>query len=287
MIIITFINQVLTIKSHNIQLVNYFTIFFFALCLSILFLYRIYSVGIKSLLYFGDKLESESNYKKAENIRMIQVILGFSFFVFHSVLFFGVLNTVIFFIISFTTSLFLEIIGANKGYVFGKYSYEPSLCPGPMLGNVPLLIAIAWSGLIYMSLNCSFLILDMGFNSIISLEVIIMTSIFITILDLILDPIAVSEGRWRWDKPGNYYGVPIQNFIGWFFNTTIILVFFKLLSSKHMISESHPFYVTFAPGLLFICLPVIAARPCFERKLYFAGYIGILFTVFLSAAFIL
>ena len=214
---------------------------------------------------------------------MIQVILGFSFFIFHSVLFFGILNTAIFFIISFTTSLFLEVIGANKGYVFGKYSYESSLCPGPMLGNVPLLIAVAWSGLIYMSLNCSFLMLNIKFNSIISLEVILMTSTFITILDLILDPIAVNEGRWKWDKPGNYYGVPIQNFLGWFFNTTIILVLFKLLSSKYMISESHSFYVTFAPGLLFICMPIIASRPCFERKLYFAGYIGILFTIFLSA----
>ena len=268
-------------------MVNYFTIFFFALCLSILFLYRFYNVGIKSLLYFGKKLEDESNYKKAENIRVVQVILGFSFFIFHSLLFFGTLNTFLFFIISFITSLFLEIIGANKGYVFGKYSYEPSLCPGPIIGNVPILIVMAWSGLIYMSLNCTFLILDLRFNSIISIEVILTTSIFITILDLVLDPIAVNEGRWKWDKPGNYYGVPIQNFIGWFFNTTIILVLFKLLSSKYIISESHLFYVTFAPGLLFICLPIIAARPCFERKLYFAGYIGILFTAFLSATSIL
>ena len=189
--------------------------------------------------------------------------------------------------ISFSTSLFLEIIGVNKGYIFGKYSYEPTLCPGPMLGNVPLIIAMAWSGLIYMSLNCSFLILDIGFNSIITIEVMLMTSIFITILDLVLDPIAVNEGRWNWDKPGNYYGVPLQNFFGWFFNTAIILVFFKLLSSNFMTTESHPFYVTFSPGLLFICLPVIAARPCFERKLYLAGYIGILFTILLITIFII
>jgi uncharacterized membrane protein len=234
------------------------------------------------MLYFRDKLEKENNYKKAENIRVIQVFLGFGFFIFHSLIFFGLINTLLFFIVSFFTSLFLEIIGANKGYVFGKYSYEPALCPGPMFGNVPLLIVMAWSGLIYMSLNCSFLLLDMKINSFISLEHLLMTSMFITILDLVLDPIAVNEGRWKWDSPGKYYGVPAQNFVGWFLNTTIILIFFKILSINYSTSDSHPFYVTFAPGLLFICLPIIASRPCFERKLYIAGYIGIFFTFCLA-----
>ena len=83
----------------------------------------------------------------------------------------GSWNTVAFFGSSFIISLILEIVGTNKGYVFGKYSYNKTLCPGPFVCNVPILISLSWSGLIYMSLSCSFLILGISsitiFNSIV------------------------------------------------------------------------------------------------------------------------
>ena len=97
-----------------------------------------------------------------------------------------------------------------------------------------------------------------------------------------IDPIAVDEGRWKWQSPGKYYGVPIKNFLGWFFNTTIVLLFYKLFSREHFLSEQSEFYVTYSPGLLFVVLPIIAARPCFERKLNWAGTIGIVFTIILT-----
>ena len=107
---------------------------------------------------------------------------------------------------------------------------------------------------------------------------ILLTSVFITILDLVLDPIAVDDGRWSWDKPGKYYGVPVKNFLGWFFNTSVILLVFSLIASNHIIINTYPNYIIFAPGLLFIILPTIAARPCLERKLNIAASIGLLFT---------
>ena len=48
------------------------------------------------------------------------------------------------------------------------------------------------------------------------------------------------------------------------------------------LSEQLEFYVTYSPGLLFVVLPIIAARPCFERKLNWAGTIGIVFTFILT-----
>ena len=247
-----------------------------------LFLYRVLRVGPNSLLYFQDDFENDDNYKKAELIRVIQVSLGFLFFILHSIVFLGLFNTLLFFVSSFLISLFLEIIGANKGYIFGKYSYEHKLCPGPLVGNVPILIAVSWTGIIYMSLNYSFLFLEKSFNELISFEIILLTSFLITILDLVLDPIAVDEGRWKWKSPGKYYGVPIKNFLGWFFNTAIVLLFYKLFSREHFLSEQLEFYVTYSPGLLFVVLPIIAARPCFERKLNWAGTIGIVFTIILT-----
>tara|TARA_B100000586_G_C20097277_1_gene423114 strand:+ start:138 stop:890 length:753 start_codon:yes stop_codon:yes gene_type:complete len=237
--------------------------------------------GYKSLLFFNNDLAVDKRYNTAEKFRVVQVCLGFSFFIYHSIIFFGINNTVLFFFSSIIISLLLEIIGTNKGLIFGKYSYEPSLCPGPMIRNVPILIAISWTGLIYMALACAMMILDGAVVSSINISHIFLSAFLVTILDMVLDPIAVDEGRWSWDTPGKYYGVPIKNFIGWFFNCSLILILFSMISSPHVITNPYVKYIEFSPGILFVILPAIAARPCFERNLNIAGIIGLLFTIIL------
>ena len=237
--------------------------------------------GYKSLLFFNNDLAVDKRYNTAEKFRVVQVCLGFSFFIYHSIIFFGINNTVLFFFSSIIISLLLEIIGTNKGLIFGKYSYEPSLCPGPMIRNVPILIAISWTGLIYMALACTMMILDGAVVSSINISHIFLSAFLVTILDMVLDPIAVDEGRWSWDTPGKYYGVPIKNFIGWVFNCSLILILFSMISSPHVITNPYVKYIEFSPGILFVILPAIAARPCFERNLNIAGIIGLLFTIIL------
>ena len=258
------------------------TVLFFLLCVSVLFIYRITRAGYKSVLFFNKNLDVDNKYSVAENIRVIQVGLGFTFFIYHSVTFFGIYNSILFFFSSFVISLFLEIIGTNKGFVFDKFSYDSNLCPGPMIGNVPLLIAVSWTGLIYMGLVCTMMSFNGEIVTSISLTHIIIASIFVTILDLVLDPIAVDEGRWKWDEPGRYYGIPLKNFIGWFFNSFVILTVYSFFINSHTTIESYSRYIEFSPGILFLILPAIAARPCFERKLNIAGILGLLFTIILS-----
>ena len=257
------------------------TVLFFLLSISVLFIYRMTRAGYKSLLFFNNDLDFDKRYNKAEKFRVVQVYLGFSFFIYHSIIFFGLNNTVLLFFSSFIISLLFEIIGTNKGLIVGKYSYEPSLIPGPIIRNVPILIAISWAGLIYMALVCTMMIIDGTLGSTINLSHVLMSALFVTILDLVLDPIAVDEGRWSWDTPGKYYGVPIKNFIGWFINCRLILLLFSMISSSHVIANPYVKYIEFAPGILFVILPAIAARPCFERNLNIAGIIGLLFTIIL------
>ena len=82
------------------------------------------------------------------------------------------------------------------------------------------------------------------------------------LLDLVLDPLAVDEKRWNWELPGIYYGIPILNFFGWLFVPLLILLIFQ-----------------YAPGILFIFLPIIASRPCFERGLVIPGYVGVIISL--------
>ena len=257
------------------------TAVFFILAISVLFVYRWNRAGYSSILFFNKELDTDSRYDSAEKIRVAQVALGFLYFIVHSLTLLGLKNTLIFFFSSFVISLFLEIVGTNRGLVFGKYSYNHKLCPGPMVGNVPILIAISWTGLIYMALICSMMILDGSIVSKINYEHIFLCSALVTALDLVLDPIAVDEGRWHWHKPGKYYGVPLKNFIGWFFNSAVILITYSILSYPFSNENNFPGYIEFSPGILFVVLPAIASRPCFERDLNKAGAVGIIITLIL------
>ena len=67
------------------------TVLFFLLCVSVLFIYRITRAGYKSALFFNNDLDIDSKYNTAEKIRVIQVLLGFSFFIYHSIIFFGLI----------------------------------------------------------------------------------------------------------------------------------------------------------------------------------------------------
>ena len=256
---------------------------FLILSLTIPFLYRYVRVGRMSLFFHKDGFGEDSNYAKAENIRVLQVLVGYGFFIFHASQFWGLNNTVFFFLLGFIISLSGEIIGSKTGIVFGgKYTYEPKYTSGPMIAGVPLLIPVAWTGIIYMSLNFSTLITAKDFPESMSIPVIkliVLASVFTMLLDMILDPIAVDEKRWQWNVPGVYYGVPILNFVSWFGNSLIILVVFAKFHFPVMGFPESFLLMKYAPGLLFILLPVIAARPCFERNLTIPGFLGIIATM--------
>ena len=109
------------------------TAVFFILAISVLFVYRWSRAGYSSILFFIKEIDTDSRDDSAEKIRVAQVALGFLYFIVHSLTLFGLKNTLIFFFSSFVISLFLEIVGTNRGLVFGKYSYNHKLCPGPMV----------------------------------------------------------------------------------------------------------------------------------------------------------
>ena len=136
------------------------TAVFFILAISVLFVYRWSRAGYSSILFFNKELDTDSRYDSAEKIRVVQVALGFLYFIVHSLSLFGLKNTLIFFLSSFVISLFAEVMGTSRGLLVGKYTYDHKLCPGPMIGNVPIIILISWTGLIYMALICSMMILD-------------------------------------------------------------------------------------------------------------------------------
>jgi len=147
------------------------------------------------------------------------------FVIWHAVLTKGWKRSLFMFGLSFVVAFTAEALGVNFGLVFGHYYYTPML--GVSIFGVPLLAALAWEPIVY----AAFCISDMLSTHEPSLSPLFkyktspiwaaaIGALATTAWDLMIDPIAVSQGWWAWVGGGPYVpyvanGVPIQNFVGW------------------------------------------------------------------------
>src|SRR5207237_1122320 len=114
-----------------------------------------------------------------------------------------------FFIIAATISFIWEFIGVTTGIPFGQYSYTTSLSPS--LLSVPLFIPLLWCALGYFCMEAS--------------DYYIMASALMVSLDLSFDPVfSTSLHLWTWQSQGEYFGVPLSNFSGWFLASLTFLL---------------------------------------------------------------
>ncbi|PSO08960.1 hypothetical protein B9Q04_02910 [Candidatus Marsarchaeota G2 archaeon BE_D] len=106
---------------------------------------------------------------------------------------------------SFTLGFIFEFLGVHTGFPFGRYYYTAGL--GYQLLGVPIIIPFLWSTLSYFSY------LPTG-----SLFVF---PWFMVVIDLTVDPL-FSRFDWHWLSPGQYFGLPITNFVSWYLISLLI-----------------------------------------------------------------
>lgn len=140
-----------------------------------------------------------------------------------------------------------EALGVATGLVFGNY-YYPDGPLGPLLLGVPPLIQLQYFAMAYASLMLARSIggvLRSAARGWLLVGVSAMAAFGMTLLDLASDPWhATVLGQWIWRDGGPYFGIPLHNFVGWFFETlAFLLVVQALLNSKKAlakISEAKP-----------------------------------------------
>ncbi len=138
--------------------------------------------------------------------------------------------------ITYVTTLFLEILGAKTGLIFGKYSYGTVL--GLKFFDVPLIIGLNWVIVIWGGILIAKKISTNKF----------LTSFFAAsialVFDFFLEPVAITLGYWTWAD----VSVPFQNYAAWFI---IAFIFAYLFSSKEIDTPSKIPAHYFAAQLLF------------------------------------
>ncbi len=131
-------------------------------------------------------------------------------------------------VIIFGATWLLEYVGSRYGTVFGRYSYTLHLMPQAF--GVPLLIPMAWVMMLFPAWCVSEYILSAYQTRLGKMYAIVypaMSGLVFTVWDLYMDPLMVSQEFWLWEQPGAYYGIPWQNFIGWWLIAVLLTVILK------------------------------------------------------------
>ncbi len=118
-------------------------------------------------------------------------------------------TTLLVFVILVCLVTFIEGVGVLTGFPYGSFYYT-DMTGIKLFEVVPWTIAFAFIPLLFGALG----IITYYVNA--PWKVILLTALYLVLIDLVLDPVFVHLGIWVWITPGIYYGVPLSNFIGWF-----------------------------------------------------------------------
>lgn len=117
----------------------------------------------------------------------------------------------------------VEVAGIHTGGIFGAYRYGPTL--GYKLYGVPLIIGLNWAMVVYGSVA-----LSQRLTPLLWLQIPI-AAIGPTLLDWLMEPIAVHFHYWHW-LGGE---IPVQNYLAW-----LVLSFLFALQYKLWFARSQP-----------------------------------------------
>ena len=161
---------------------------------------------------------------------ILSVISLFAASFLHGFLRYGIKNMVIFFLITWVVSLFFEALSIQTGFPFGHYYYDQLI--GPRIFQVPLIIMPAYFGMAYVSWTLA-QVLTQQYSPKLSryyVFIVPLLGTFIMVMwDLVMDPLSSTIGSlWAWVGGGFYFGVPLQNYFGWFLVVFIIFQIFAL-----------------------------------------------------------
>jgi uncharacterized membrane protein len=160
----------------------------------------------------------------------ILTVMAFTFALLHGSQKLGWKRILLLVALTFVVSLTFESVGVATGLIYGKYHYTAKLGI-KFLGLVPYLIPLAWLMMIYPSLVIASQIVPVNWKTgQWRSGVAVLGGVIMTAWDLALDPLMVYGGYWVWDMKGGYFGVPLQNYLGWWVTIFVAFVLFLWIS---------------------------------------------------------
>lgn len=122
----------------------------------------------------------------------------------------------------------LENTSILTGFPFGHYHYTS----GPKIFLVPWYIGLSYFATAYLAWTVGIVLIGdvrRASNWITTVAVPVIGAAVMVMWDLTFDPTASTIKQfWIWEQGGGYFGVPLTNYVGWFFTVYLFLQLFAL-----------------------------------------------------------
>ena len=150
---------------------------------------------------------------------VVYMVLGMAAVAVYAYRTLGVWHWLGFMVPAISLSLCSELLGTSTGFPFGHYRYLSGL-GYKIAGLVPFTIPLSW---FYLGFS-AYVIARVGLSTLAlpqwlqNLGAIAIGAVLLTSWDFVLDP-AMSQTTmpfWIWEQPGAFFGMPYENFAGWF-----------------------------------------------------------------------
>src|ERR1700730_4339492 len=191
------------------------------------------------------------------------VFIFLASFLFISISNFGLRTTMLFTAITYIVALACEWSSVHNGFPFGLYHYMEATGGREIwIFGVPFMDSLSFTFLSFASYTLALLVSSPLFKHGIDLRLLdtrdirraprvwLMAALFMVMIDLVVDPLSVLGDRWFlgkifwYDPPGPHFGVPITNYLGWYFVAAVTIPVFQFLDAKLNHGEVKPAGVT-------------------------------------------
>jgi uncharacterized membrane protein len=178
------------------------------------------------------------------------VFIFLASFLFISIVNFGLRTTLLFAGLTYAVSLACEWSSVHNGFPFGLYHYiEATRDRELWVFGVPFMDSLSFTFLGFASYTVALLLSsplhrrgrDLRLLDTWKLRraprVWLMASLFMVMIDWVVDPLSVLGDRWFlgkifwYDPAGPHFGVPISNYLGWYFVAAVTIATFVALDS--------------------------------------------------------
>jgi len=145
-----------------------------------------------------------------------------------------------------------ESVSLRTGFPFGHYYFTDVM--GPKVFRLPVMLALAYLGIGYVSWVLALLILghvDKPIHGTRVLTLPLLASLIMVAWDLSMDPAwAILDQAWVWRDGGAYFGVPLSNFCGWFLTAYLYYFAFALYCRAKPTPSAAPRQSFWFPAIL-------------------------------------
>lgn len=178
----------------------------------------------------------------------LHIVLGAAAMLAFGLRYLGAWRTLTFFALATTLSLGMELLGTGTGWPFGAYSYTSGLGM-KVLGRVPYTIPLSWFFVgLAAYLLASAIVARLGLRRS-ALSAVLLGVWFLTVWDLVLDPAMAHPSLpmqfWVWHATGPYFGMPLQNFVGWSVTGLLFMGLSRLLWRRNASPDEFPAWLPF------------------------------------------